>query len=116
MAKRITAMVNEVLAEEEPGTKALTEDDVLALIDTGGSEGGPQVCLGCLYLSKNLQLIVQYSKRSSHFLTICVNRNTYVWPGSVDDSNDSSAISIWRSRRMYARALVARSLYLNNTW
>ncbi|CAL8471122.1 g10664 [Coccomyxa elongata] len=42
MAKRITAMVNEVLAEEEPGNKALTEDDVLALIDTGGSEGGPQ--------------------------------------------------------------------------
>lgn len=44
MAKRITAMVNEVLAQEEPGTKALTEDDVLALIDTGGSEGGSQVC------------------------------------------------------------------------
>lgn len=43
MAERITAMVNEVLAEEEPGSKALTEDDVLALIDTGGSEGGSQV-------------------------------------------------------------------------
>ncbi|BDA45281.1 SAL1 phosphatase [Coccomyxa sp. Obi] len=42
MAKRITAMVNEVLAVEEPGSKAMTEDDVLALIDTGGSEGGSQ--------------------------------------------------------------------------
>jgi hypothetical protein len=44
MAARITAMVNEVLSEEEPGTKQLSEADVLGLIDTGGSEGGSQVC------------------------------------------------------------------------
>ena len=44
MAARITAMVNEVLSEEEPGAKQLSEADVLGLIDTGGSEGGSQVC------------------------------------------------------------------------
>lgn len=44
MAARITAMVNEVLSEEEPGTKQLSEADVLGLIDTGGSEGGSRVC------------------------------------------------------------------------
>lgn len=44
MAARITAMVNEVLSEEEPSSEQLSEADVLGLIDTGGSEGGSPVC------------------------------------------------------------------------
>ncbi len=43
MAARITAMVNEVVSQEEPGSQPLSEADVLGLIDTGGSEGGSQV-------------------------------------------------------------------------
>ncbi|EIE20057.1 3',5'-bisphosphate nucleotidase [Coccomyxa subellipsoidea C-169] len=42
MAARITAMVNEVVSQEEPGSQPLSEADVLGLIDTGGSEGGSQ--------------------------------------------------------------------------
>ncbi|CAK0782351.1 hypothetical protein CVIRNUC_005644 [Coccomyxa viridis] len=43
LAKKITAVVNEVLSEEAcAGPKSLSQDDVLALIDSGGSQGGSE--------------------------------------------------------------------------
>uniref|UniRef100_A0A7R9YUZ8 3'(2'),5'-bisphosphate nucleotidase n=1 Tax=Chlamydomonas euryale TaxID=1486919 RepID=A0A7R9YUZ8_9CHLO len=40
MLERITALVNSVVAEEEPGTQ-LSTDDVVSLIELGDSDGGP---------------------------------------------------------------------------
>jgi hypothetical protein len=43
MARRITAMVNEVIAEEGI-SGPLSVEDVLLLIDSGASQGGSEVC------------------------------------------------------------------------
>ncbi|PNH10282.1 SAL1 phosphatase, partial [Tetrabaena socialis] len=40
MLERITQLINSVVGAEEPGA-ALTPEEVLALIDLGGSQGGP---------------------------------------------------------------------------
>lgn len=42
MTQRITEIVNETLAETHPGA-VLSEEDVLALIDSGTSPGGSEV-------------------------------------------------------------------------
>jgi 3'(2'), 5'-bisphosphate nucleotidase / inositol polyphosphate 1-phosphatase len=51
MTKRITQLVNQTLKAEADGGP-LTEEDILKLIDAGGSPGGSVVCtpLGNAYL------------------------------------------------------------------
>ncbi len=41
MLERITGLVNDVL-RSVPGASPVSEEDVLALVDMGNSEGGPQ--------------------------------------------------------------------------
>ena len=43
LAAKITALVNETIsAEANAGPNSLSQDDVLALIDSGDSQGGPE--------------------------------------------------------------------------